>query len=458
MSELVRIAVRMYQVGFGDCFLASFEYDGPLADGRSERHMLIDFGRNHKPHYGGDLREVARSISERTHKVLDVIVVTHRHEDHLSAFGSKAVAAILDACQPRLVVRPWTENPELDKDAGRPAHEADRRYVAGIAGARSFTGEFSGGFALDRTAAGQKLRAAAQTEVANKQAIDQLDTWANRGAFAYVSAGTPSRIDEFIPGIGVEVLGPPLPSVAPSIEEQANDHPEEFWHLWQQRVTTALAGARSAEAAAGDGTGRGATRLRASAAPHATGTTIGPERWLTDKIRRQQLGSLLRIVRWLDDVMNNTSVVLLITAGDRRLLFPGDAQLESWRWILHDSPDADRHRTELGKVDLYKVGHHGSRNATPKLSLYRLWQPENGSGRDVISLLSTREDAYGESDDTDVPNPKLVAGLSASPLRLLTTLQTKGDDGRLATEVAAPAFGDARFEEQPPIPRRLKGG
>lgn len=28
--------------------------------------------------------------------------------------------------------------------------------------------------------------------------------------------------------------------------------------------------------------------------------------------------------------MNNTSVILLLTVGERRLLFPGDAQIESW--------------------------------------------------------------------------------------------------------------------------------
>ena len=32
------MSLRAYQVGFGDCFLLSFEY------GRGERHLLIDFG------------------------------------------------------------------------------------------------------------------------------------------------------------------------------------------------------------------------------------------------------------------------------------------------------------------------------------------------------------------------------------------------------------------------------
>jgi len=36
----------------------------------------------------------------------------------------------------------------------------------------------------------------------------------------------------------------------------------------------------------------------------------------------------------LDHAMNNTSVILLIQAGDRRLLFCGDAQIENWEYAL----------------------------------------------------------------------------------------------------------------------------
>ena len=38
------VRLRMYQVGFGDCFLLSAEYAAPLPDGRAERHLLVDCG------------------------------------------------------------------------------------------------------------------------------------------------------------------------------------------------------------------------------------------------------------------------------------------------------------------------------------------------------------------------------------------------------------------------------
>ena len=90
MSTPVTVRVRMYQVGFGDCFLVTVEYDEPLPDGRSERHLLIDYGSSRSAREGrakGRMRDVAALIEEHTHGVLDVLALTHRHKDHLSGFG-----------------------------------------------------------------------------------------------------------------------------------------------------------------------------------------------------------------------------------------------------------------------------------------------------------------------------------------------------------------------------------
>lgn len=52
-------------------------------------------------------------------------------------------------------------------------------------------------------------------------------------------------------------------------------------------------------------------------------------------------------------------------------LFGGDAQIENWSYLLDQAEKDPSQRKKLEKVDLYKVGHHGSRNATPK-SLFNL--------------------------------------------------------------------------------------
>ena len=88
------VRVRMYQVGFGDCFLVSFTYARALDDGRKERHLLIDFGSTRAPPSGGvDLTDVATHLAADCVGQIDVLVCTHRHKDHLSGFGLPGVCA-----------------------------------------------------------------------------------------------------------------------------------------------------------------------------------------------------------------------------------------------------------------------------------------------------------------------------------------------------------------------------
>ena len=83
----VSVRVHMEQIGFGDCFLLSFFYDVDLEDGRRQRHMLFDFGSKAG---GGSMSAVAGRVAAHTDGRLDAIVLTHRHQDHLSGFGSAA--------------------------------------------------------------------------------------------------------------------------------------------------------------------------------------------------------------------------------------------------------------------------------------------------------------------------------------------------------------------------------
>jgi hypothetical protein len=70
------VTIRSYQVGFGDCFLVSFNYgqDGTAA----RRHVLIDFGSTSLPKQGGfSLESVAKDIREQTAGKLTAVVATH---------------------------------------------------------------------------------------------------------------------------------------------------------------------------------------------------------------------------------------------------------------------------------------------------------------------------------------------------------------------------------------------
>jgi hypothetical protein len=152
----------------------------------------------------------------------------------------------------------------------------------------------------------------------------------------------------------------------------------------------------------------------------------GPVRWLVEKMRRQHIQTLRRIVRDLDDALNNTSLILLIDVGEgdetKRMLLPGDAQIENWRFALEEaddtmSPSAAECLELLKDVDLYKVGHHGSRNASPR-SLVKLWDEKPRTN--MVGLMSTKSCFHGKKEATRVPRQTLVDAL-AKEMRLFTT-------------------------------------
>jgi hypothetical protein len=103
----------------------------------------------------------------------------------------------------------------------------------------------------------------------------------------------------------------------------------------------------------------------------------------------------------------------------------------------------------LALVDLYKVGHHGSRNATPRSALYGLWAPEGQPPRPMASVVSTKAGFYNEPGTaTGVPHPRLMAALKAGRMRLYST-EDERFAGRLYIELRARTDGTGSFTRAP---------
>ena len=420
-----RITVRMYQVGFGDCFLLSFAYRSALPDGRRERHVLIDFGSTRWPRgYAPRYRDLATAIAAQTRGRLDVLIVTHRHKDHLGGFGDDAAAATIAALKPSLVLRPWTENPLAAADATGPALIGRRSlaYADGLATAQVFAGQVARTLGGHQQGFRAELADMAIEQLANQDAIRRLDdlaTDAGSGA-RYLYAGQPSGIDALVPGVSTKVLGPPTIDQWPAVAGQREDDPD-YWLRQHGLLVRMLKSVNAPPAVIRVARGSGGGRSRA--------IDPGPLRWIVDRMRDQQTQSLLRIVSSVEDAINNTSIILQFHSGTRRLLFPGDAQIENWSYSL-TSPQARLLRADLAAIDLYKVGHHGSRNGSPR-SLVTRWQPRT---RPFVSMLSTLPDVHGETEATAVPRATLVQALEA----LGALYRTDGlDPGRLSTAVTA---------------------
>jgi hypothetical protein len=145
--------------------------------------------------------------------------------------------------------------------------------------------------------------------------------------------------------------------------------------------------------------------------------------WFIKRLDAARGQQLLELVRILDSAMNNTSLILLFEACGKKLLFPGDAQIENWNYALSQ----ERVKKLLAGVDVYKVGHHGSLNATPKT----LWagftkKGEVGMSGRLKTFMSTCSGKHGsEERGTEVPRRKLVRELKAYS-ELFSTQGLKG--------------------------------
>ena len=393
--------VRMYNVGFGDCFLLTFPYAA------GDRHVLIDFG-SHPKAKGADkgyMETIARDIATHVNGGRLAVVATHRHADHISGFetkGGKASGDIVRALKPTIVVQPWTESPTAARDAHGPAFRARARaFHRSLDAMERFADALVQGLpAVPRFVSRsqrERLGYIGEDVIKNKSAVENLMTMGTRKP-AYVYAGSKSGLETFLPGVKIHVLGPPTLEQAPGIRSYAEKSPE----YWLRRRRIALGGRSAARAGAPDAPPFAAAYRRSARrpAPHAE--------WFVRKMRRAYAEELLGIVTMLDDVMNNTSIILLFEVGGQKLLFPGDAQLENWSYALKT------YRSLLSGVTVYKVGHHGSLNATPKSLWTLLTSSSTGVGKASFkTLLSSRSGVHGGEDDrpTEVPRGPLVDAL-----------------------------------------------
>jgi hypothetical protein len=117
------------------------------------------------------------------------------------------------------------------------------------------------------------------------------------------------------------------------------------------------------------------------------------ERQLRDEVSADNSLALM-----LDDVLNNTSLVLLMRYRGAALLFPGDAQWGNWStWLEKSGADA-----MLGEVTFFKVGHHGSHNSTPRSIVPKLSHP------DLAAMISTQVKPF-----PSIPKMEMVDSLTA---------------------------------------------
>lgn len=357
----MQLRVRMYRQGLGDCFLLS------CTDGAETSHILIDCGvLKGTPDAQGRMQEVAQSVRDTTGGRLDRLVVTHEHWDHLSGFLQ--AQAIYDAVEVGEVWLAWTEDPE--DDLANELRSRKRKRLNGLAAAA----QLAEGKMAERLEA--LLGFEGDFGAAGTQTTGKALEWV-KARDADVKFLRPGEEYFDLPGLGgirVYVLGPPHDRRLIKRSDPSKRHPEVY------------------ELASGDGSHQGfLAAVEALATDEQPGAPFDPffhidaakardanplwQRYYAaaDEWRRiddDWLGYAGPLALQLDSDTNNTSLVLAfeLTDGGDVLLFPGDAQVGNWlSWeTLEWEVNGRTVRSDdlLARTVLYKVGHHGSHNAT----------------------------------------------------------------------------------------------
>lgn len=392
------VTVRVYDVGFGDCFLLSFHYR------RSDRHVLIDFGSAALPAgktvKGPYLNAIAASIHDDCGGRLHAVVATHRHRDHVNGFArehGRGPGEIIRSLAPELVIRPWTDEQRTPSGRAPAGRRGFARSLAEMQRVAGQVGESAGLLRGERFATvREQLRAVAQKNTPDADALENLRSMATN---RYVHLGSNAGLGRILPGVRTSVLGPATieqtRSRRPPHDSGDDDPSAAALRFWRRL---------------------GATRASHSAAApplfpgHPTGRLPRSAGWFRYYAMQEQSASLVATARMIDSTLNDSSVMLLFEVGDKLLLFPGDAQHDEWTHAL-GRPGV---REKLAHLNLYKVADHGSRSATPK----SLWESFRNAGsarqpRRLVTLLSTRDGVRGDpSRKTEVPRRSLLRALN----------------------------------------------
>ena len=391
------IRIRMYRVGFGDFFLLS------LRQGEAVEHVLIDCGVHAKP--TNSIGAAIEQLKADTGGRIALIIMTHRHADHISGFAQRNEAGNLKFNEFTVgkVWMPWFENPRDQKAVRFQANltaVATRLQLSFAARADKADTQFQ---SMAENITGVL---AANGVSSNQIALDMLHSGFADGktTIQYLTAGSvPELPQELVDmGFGAQILGPPSdPALISQMDGKAHQYLAEIDASIERE--RAPAGVPIFD----DGFDGDAADYR----PEDLGT--GGSARIEKEVANAQPDAVRAIAAQADNTINNQSVVALLTFNDKKLLFAGDAQWGNWQNFLFGGALGSPGHTALTpealailrSIDFYKVGHHGSTNATPIDALEAMREG-------IVAMCSTAVGAYGKvANKSEVPRVPLMEAL-----------------------------------------------
>ncbi len=365
-NESLRVKIRMYRQGLGDCFLLTI----PRKTGKPF-YVVIDCGVILGTKNAGDIMsQVVQHIIETTGGHIQLLAATHEHWDHISGFGQ---ARELWSDKGKLTIDEvwlsWAENPKdplaqklrgerqalrltLQTAAARMALSGNPESADEISGLLSFFGASAGSTsdALEVVRGlSENLRYCKPQD--NPVKLPETDVT----VYALGPPPDEKLIKKYNPSkkepetYGINAMNQYLEAITPALMSSDLDAP------FDEKFQIPLP----------------AGQQMAFFQRYYWGEDVDSKEknqsWR--RIDGSWLDSSSALALQLDSATNNTCLVLAFELGDGDvLLFAADAQVGNWlswqdlSWTVNGKavtgPDL------LSRTIFYKVGHHGSHNAT----------------------------------------------------------------------------------------------
>lgn len=436
--EIDSLKIRMYRHGFGDCFLLRY-----FTEEICNFSMLIDCGLKHNDSVEGvTIADVAKDIEkillegqqDKTVPVLDVLVVTHEHWDHVSGFHPDK--KLFDHFKIEKIWMAWTENP-ADKEA-----EFIRKHIAKnitalslateklkgseSSSAASYVGmynskkiitarknfnaaieeiaSFFGPLEISKTPGGIELKDKYKVSVNSQKAMNHVKGFAEKETgIEYFYPG--DLIENIkLPGIRIYVLGPPKSALLNKDSPSSGSKKEVYMGL-QNRTMSGFVNSILQMNESQDEYQDSSPFLESDTliAEEAQKHPFLKEYFNPDQTYRNIDDEWLNITGalalQLDNDTNNTSLAIAIEfiSSGKVMLFPADAQVGSWlswhdlKWEIPNegNPKIVDMPSLLNRTVFYKAGHHASHNATLKELGLELMK-----SRDLVVFIPEKEEQY----------------------------------------------------------------